>query len=151
VIRAFEYYFFDAFHFNFALVPIFYMQQGMLNGQKKFDSDYIKVNLQVLFFQEEGIHYAYMPSLDLTGYGHSKKEASASLTIVFEEFLRYTLKKKTLLTELQRLGWKLKSKTKPMLAPRMSDLIKSNEQLKEIINSKNFSSSSYPVQLPAVA
>ncbi len=37
---------------------------------------------------------------------------------------------------MQMLGWKIKSKKKPMYAPQMSDLINMNEQLKEIVNSK---------------
>lgn len=127
------------------------MQQGNLKGEKKFGNKSIKVNLQVLFFEEDNIYYAYMPSFDLTGYGNTEKEAKESLTVVLDEFLRYTLNKNTLFLEMQRLGWKIKSKKKPMYAPQMSDLINTNDQLKEIVNSKQYTTSNYQVNLPAFA
>ncbi|MEI9933761.1 MAG: hypothetical protein WDM71_02675 [Ferruginibacter sp.] len=104
------------------------MQKGHISGEKKFGSKNIKVNLQVLFFDEDGIYYAYMPSLDLTGYGNTEEEANKSLAVVLDEFLRYTLNKNTFIIELKRLGWKIKSKNKPMSAPQMSDLINTNDQ-----------------------
>jgi len=127
------------------------MQQGNLKGEKKIGTKSVKVDLQVLFFEEDNIQYAYMPSFDLTGYGNTAAEAKESLTIVLDEFLRYTLNKNTLFLEMQRLGWKIKSKTKPMYAPQMSDLINTNEQLKDIVNSKQYSTSNYQVKIPAFA
>ena len=127
------------------------MQRGNLKGQKDFGTKTIKGELQVLFFEEDGIHYAYMPSFDLTGYGSTEDQAKESLTIVLDEFLRYTLHKNTLFIEMQRLGWKIKSKKKPMYAPQMSDLINTNDQLKDIVNSKQYTTSNYQVNVPAYA
>jgi hypothetical protein len=127
------------------------MQQGNLKGEKSFGKKYIKVDLQVLFFQEDNIHYAYMPSFDLTGYGNTDEEARSSLTVVLDEFLRYTLNKNTFFIELQRLGWKIKSSKRPMYAPQMSDLINTNDQLKDIVNSKQYTTSNYEVNVPAFA
>ena len=127
------------------------MQEGNLKGEKKIGTKSVKVDLQVLFFEEDDIHYAYMPSFDLTGYGNTEEEAKVSLTVVVDEFLRYTLNKNTLFIEMQRLGWKIKSKTKPMFAPQMSDLINTNEQLKDIVNTKQYATSNYQVSLPAFA
>ena len=127
------------------------MQQGNLKGEKKIGIKSIKVDLQVLFFEEDNIHYAFMPSFDLTGYGNTEEEAKESLTVVLDEFLRYTLNKNTLFIEMQRLGWKIKSKKKPMYAPQMSDLINTNDQLKDIVNSKQYTTSNYQVNVPAFA
>ncbi|MEO5991344.1 MAG: hypothetical protein ABIP68_06875 [Ferruginibacter sp.] len=127
------------------------MKQGNLKGEKKFGSKSVKVDLQVLFFEEDNIQFVYMPSFDLTGYGNTKEEAKESLTVVLDEFLRYTLNKNTLFLEMERLGWKVKSKSKPMFAPQMSELINSNEQLKDIINSKEYSTSNYQVNVPVFA
>ena len=127
------------------------MQQGKLKGEKKIGIKSIKVDLQVLFFEEDNIHYAFMPSFDLTGYGNTEEEAKESLTVVLDEFLRYTLNKNTLFIEMQRLGWKIKSKKKPMYAPQMSDLINTNDQLKDIVNSKQYTTSNYQVNVPAFA
>ena len=127
------------------------MQQANLQGEKKIGSKYVKLSLQVLFFEEDKIHYAYMPSFDLTGYGKTEGEAKESLTVVLDEFLRYTLNKNTLFIEMQRLSWKIKSKKRPMHAPQMSDLINSNDQLKDIVNSKQYTTTNYQVNVPAFA
>ena len=92
-----------------------------------------------------------MPSFDLTGYGNTALEAYESLRVVLDEFLRYTLNKNTLFIEMQRLGWKIKSKTKPIYAPQMSDMINTNDLLKDIINSKQYTTSNYQVNVPAFA
>lgn len=127
------------------------MQQGNLMEEKEIGTKSIKVDLKVLFFEEDNIHYAYMPSFDLTGYGNTEEEAKKSLTVVLDEFLRYTLNKNTLFIEMQRLGWKIKSKKKPLYAPQMSDLINTNDQLKDIVNSRQYTTSNYQVNLPAFA
>ena len=127
------------------------MQQGNLKGEKQFGTKSVKVDLQVLIFEEDNIHYAYMPSFDLMGYGNTEENAKESLTVVLDEFLRYTLNKNTLFIEMQRLGWKIRSKQKPMYAPQMSEMINMNEQLKDIVNSKQYTSSNYQVNIPALA
>jgi hypothetical protein len=65
--------------------------------QQKSDTRSIKVDLPVLYFMEDNLHYAYMPSLDLTGYGNTVEEANESLSIVMEEFLSYTMSKRACL------------------------------------------------------
>ncbi len=127
------------------------MQQENLAGEKIFGTKTVKINLPVLFFSEDNICYAYMPSFDLTGYGNTEEEARQSLTIVLDEFLRYTLNKNTLFIEMQRLGWKIKSKRKPMHAPQISELINTNPQLKEIVNYKQYTTSEYQVNVPDFA
>lgn len=127
------------------------MQEANLSGENIFGKKSVKIDLQVLFFEEDNLFYAYMPSFDLTGYGNTDQEAKESLKIVLDEFIRYTLNKNTLFIEMQRLGWKMESTKKLMHAPQMSDLIKSNDQLKEIINYKQYSTSSYQVNVPTLA
>ena len=126
------------------------MQEINLSQEKKNRSNSMKVNLQVFLFEEDNIYFAYMPSFDLTGYGETAEEAKESLTIILDEFLRYTSDKKTLLIEMQRLGWDIKDKKKSMRAPQISDMINSNEQLKEIINSKQYTASNYQTNIPAL-
>ncbi len=108
------------------------MQQANLSGEKNFSGKSIKINLPVILFNEDGIYYAFIPSFDLTGYGRTQDEANESLTVVLDEFLRYTINKNTFLLELKRLGWKITSKKKPMVAPQMSDLINTSEQWKKL-------------------
>ncbi|MBA4139037.1 MAG: hypothetical protein H0X70_00780 [Segetibacter sp.] len=125
------------------------MQQANLSGEKNFSGKSIKINLPVILFNEDGIYYAFIPSFDLTGYGRTQDEANESLTVVLDEFLRYTINKNTFLLELKRLGWKITSKKKPMVAPQMSDLINTSEQLKEIVNYKKYTTSDLQVNMPS--
>ncbi len=127
------------------------MQEAKLSDEFQFGGKTLTVNLKVLFFEEDKIHFAFVPSLDLTGYGKTSKEANESLKVVLDEFLRYTIEKNIFFLELQRLGWDIKNKKKPMMPPELSDLININEQLKDIINHKQYTTSNYPVKLPVFA
>lgn len=84
-----------------------------------FQKDYknrvgeVKVNLLLIHFKDEsGINFIYSPHLDLTGYGNNLRDAKKSFEIVFEDFVDYTLKKKTLGKILTNLGWELKGTLK---------------------------------------
>lgn len=127
------------------------MQDLKISGEKHYGKSTINFDLPLFLFEEDKIWFAYLPSLDLTGYGNNEIEAKESLTVVLDEFFRYTLNKNTLISEMKRLGWQIKSKKKPMHAPEISDLIKTNDQLKEIINFKEYSTSHYQVNVPAFA
>ena len=127
------------------------MQNLQLAGEQKYGQATVKVDVPVMLFEEEKTWFAYMPSFDLTGYGNNTDEAKESLKIVLDEFIRYSLNKKTFFDELARLGWEIKSKKRPIHAPRMSDLIQKNDQLKDIINSKQYSTATYQVNVPAYA
>lgn len=127
------------------------MQKGSLSTEWANGNNTVTLNVQVIMFEEDGIQYTYIPSFDLTGYGKTQKEAQQSLNIVLNEFLRYTINKKTFIPELKRLGWKIRSKSKPMTAPNLSELVTSNEQLKDIMDHKQFTSSNYQVNVPSYA
>jgi len=128
-----------------------FMQQGNLKGEKDFNGQTVKLDVPIVLFEEDNIHYAYIPSFDLLGYGTTPEEARESMTIVLDEFLRYSLNKNTFFIELKRLGWIIKSKRKPMKAPQMSEMINTNEQLRDIINHKKYSTSNHSVNMPAFA
>lgn len=127
------------------------MQGERLSAKFENNNEKLKFNLTVLFFKEDNIQYAFIPSLDITGYGNTKEEARQSLEIMVAEFLKYTMNKKTLLDELKNLGWKIKKKNKPFTALQITDLLNKNSELKEIINTKQYSTSSFNVNLPAFA
>lgn len=127
------------------------MQGINLTGEQQYGSNHVKLSTQVFLFEEDGVFFVYNPSFDLTGYGNNKDEAMESFQIVLDEFFKYTLNKNTLFLELQRLGWKIKSKKKKMYAPQISDMINTNDQLKDIVNSKQYSTSDYQVNVPAYA
>lgn len=125
------------------------MQNLQLIGKGHFGKTTVSVDVPVMLFEEENLWYAYLPSFDLTGYGHDANEARESLKITLDEFIRYTLNKKTFFEELKRLGWEIKRKNKPFKAPSISDLMKENEELKELVDMKRYSKDIYSVNLPA--
>jgi len=65
----------------------------------------MKVNLFLIHFQDEKkVHFVFSPHLDLTGYGYTLKNAKKSFSIVLDDFIDYTLNKKTISKVLADLG-----------------------------------------------
>lgn len=125
------------------------MELEVLQAQGKTEEGTGGIMLQVLFFEEDDTHFGYMPSLDLTGCGSTIQEAKDSLAVVFDEFLDYALQNNTLLSEMKRLGWSIREETNEVFAPLMSEMIATNEELREIINTKQYFTSTYRVDFPA--
>ena len=105
-----------------------------------------EVKVRILLFHftdEQGIHFVYSPHLDLTGYGHSLTEAKTSFEVVFEDFLDYTIKKATLGSLLQKMGWKKQKGTlkKPVksLSPSITTVIAGNKYISDLFDK-------YPLQ-----
>ena len=120
-----------------------------IKGEWSNDKHSVKVEVPVMFFTEDDMYYAYIPALDVTGYGNSEEEAKKSLEVSLSEFFRYTLNKNTFSLELQRLGW---NKTRKMYkAPEISSQLMANEQLRDIVNNKEYRTSTYDVAMPAFA
>ncbi len=129
------------------------MAQYIFEGDYKNKSGNIKVKLLLFHFQDEkNIHFIYSPHIDLTGYGKNIAEAKKSFNIVFEDFIDYTLKKKTLGKVLSILGWKLKGSTKKpkkILAPSITSVIKENRYVSEIFDKYPVNTYHQEVGIPA--
>jgi len=114
------------------------MGQYIFKGKYQNKSASVKVQLLLFHFTDENnVHFIYSPHLDLTGYGTDQEEAKKSFNIVFEDFVDYTLTKKTLGKVLTSLGWELKGsakKPKKVLAPSITSVIKDNEYVSEIFD-----------------
>ena len=95
----------------------------------------------------------YAPTLDLFGYGKTKKEAEESFEITLDEFMRYTVNKGTLIPELKRLGWEVsENKKKPkFIAPLLSYLLTDNKQFNEIFNKGEYHKYNQQISIPAFA
>jgi hypothetical protein len=127
------------------------MSELKLQGQWQGSGKLITIDAQIFFFEEDGINIAYLPSLDLSGYGNDFEEAEASLKHTLNEFLKYTTNKNTLFVELKRLGWKIKSPKRKMEAPPISDMLANNDQLKDLVNNKQYKTSTFPISIPSFA
>lgn len=110
----------------------------------------IDVELAIIEFKEDGLYFLYSPALDITGYGKTKSEARESYRLTVEEFMRYTINKRTLLKELEKLGWTI-SKNKEVFVPKLSALIQKRAYLEEILTEKKFNKSDERLTIPAFA
>ncbi|MEQ9297020.1 MAG: hypothetical protein RIF33_00580 [Cyclobacteriaceae bacterium] len=121
---------------------------GSFNAQ---DGTQLGVSVPVILFEDEGLHFMMCPPLDITGYGDTPEEAEASYKIMMDEFLDYTLKKKTLIKELTRLGWKVKKNNlkKPVQPPTITEVAKHNQEVNRIINEINYQKVTRQVAIPA--
>jgi hypothetical protein len=65
------------------------MSELKLKGQWQGSGKKVSIDAQLFFFEEDGINIAYLPSLDLSGYGKNFEEAEASLKHTLNEFRTY--------------------------------------------------------------
>ncbi len=104
----------------------------------KFTSSYndgknsINLELSLYLWEENGIHYVYSPSLDVTGYGNTEVEAKTSFEVTLDEFITYTHNKKTIFEELEHLGWAVNKKKKRVHSPDLEELLSDNESFRNI-------------------
>jgi hypothetical protein len=112
----------------------------------------VKANIVLISFKEQDNYIVYSPHLEVTGYGKSEDEAMQSFNHCLGVFLDYTVNKKTLHKELISLGWELKKGTikRPLKvnAPSMSDLLKHNSALEELLNKQNITTMQKEVAIP---
>jgi len=129
------------------------MAQYRFKAGYENQSGSVKVMLLLFHFEDEKkVHFIYSPHLDLTGYGNNIEEAKDSFAIVFEDFVDYTLKKKTLSKVLTGLGWELKGTAKnpkKILAPSITSVIKDNEYVSEIFDKYPVNTYHQEVGLPS--
>ncbi len=128
---------------------------GDLRARGKYQNKqgYVEVDIPLISFKEDDTIIIYSPALDLSGYGENEEEARNSFGIALEEFIKYTLNKKTLKSELEKLGWKLinKKSHKTYVPPYLNHLLSSKEYLSNIVNEKDFKSYRQKIQMPAYA
>ncbi len=83
---------------------------------------------------------------------NSLQDAKDSFTIVYEDFIDYTLTKNFLGAVLKELRWEIKGTTKKLKAPTMSEVVKTNDYVsKTFDNYPIVQTSQQEVRLPAFA
>lgn len=127
------------------------MRNLKVSGNWKEGLATVKVNLPVMIFKEDNVNIAYVPVLDLSGYGNGEEEALSSLEIVMKEYFSYGIRKNTLIEDLKAHGWTVRKKTKPYIAPELTDLINKNEYLHDIVNSRDYRMQRMDVDMPQYA
>lgn len=131
------------------------MGEYIFQGGYKNKTGEVKVKLLLIHFKDEnGIDFIYSPHLDLTGYGNNIADAKKSFEVVFEDFVDYTLKKRTLGKVLTHLGWELKGtlkKPKKVLVPSIASVIGNNNYVSEIFDKYPVKTFHKEVEIPAFA
>lgn len=110
------------------------------------NQDFVEIEVPVIFFEEDGLFYAHIPFLDIMGYGNTEKEASASMDVMIEEFVNYTVSNNTLDAVLKELGWRKKGGP-----PTLTEQIRHDDYLQNIINNHNIRTDKKNISLPAFA
>ena len=131
------------------------MANYLFEGSYKNIGGNVVVRLLLVHFQDEkGVHFVYSPHLDLTGYGNSYGEAKKSFKITMEDFVDYTVKKKTIGKVVTELGWKVKGSIKKpgkVIAPSISSIIGKNDHISEIFDKYPANTFHEEVGIPAHA
>ena len=108
----------------------------------------VKMQLPVVaYVDDNSIHYRYCPALDLTGYGHSDREAKSSFKQTLKLYLDYTVNKQTLIDDLKACGWRLRSRIN-LVSPPFSDLLKHNKDFENIVEKCNFKKFTHELEIP---
>jgi len=111
-------------------------------------SHILSMKLVVLSFKVVNIYNVYCPSLNLVGCGCTQEEADNSFRVVFEEYIRDTTDNKTLIKDLESLGWNIKGE-KP-IPPNILESVKIDKELENIFNNYDFVKHSISVEIPFV-
>jgi hypothetical protein len=126
------------------------MEKNQVNAKYVHGKNTVEINLSIFTWEEEKVHFVYSPALDLTGYGNNKKEAKEHFECVLEDYLKYTHNKKTIFTELEKLGWLINKKRKRVSAPDFEDMLADNEHFNDLYKTKNLKKENSKVSLTLV-
>lgn len=112
-------------------------------------NELISIRVSVYMFEEGGSKIAFCPSLDLSGYGRTKKDAAADLEFVLKHWLMDQIENKTLREDLVAHGWEMESDGCAK-EPSFAETVRRNAQLKRLGN-KEFSKKNKQLRLPCYA
>ena len=102
-------------------------KKGYVTGTIQTEKKEVSIDLPIIQFEEDGSNIVYCPAIDVYGYGLTAAEAEKSFSTVLFEFLKYTINKGTLYTDLKRLGWTIsKNKNNKITPPPMTQLLSEN-------------------------
>lgn len=86
----------------FSMISLFF-HEIVLQGNKEIKMNSDK-NPPVIIFRENNFVIAYCPTLELSGYGYSEKEARDSFDIVLSEFLKYSAANEAKASDVRKSG-----------------------------------------------
>ena len=127
-------------------------KQGTMEGQWAIGKNMIKCVLPLISFFEDNCFITFCPALDISGYGENETEADNSFEVVLSEYFKYTVNKKTLAEDLEKMGWTIrKSMHKKPIPPTMGKLLETNEDFNRIFNNNDFRKTNRTINIPSFA
>ena len=85
---------------------------------------------------DKDMFIAFCPSLNLVGYGNGEEKAKKDFEWIMKDYLDDMTAQVTLEQDLLNHGWKEAQKT--FKEPMVSDMVNTNEQLRNVVNSSNY-------------
>jgi uncharacterized protein YajQ (UPF0234 family) len=124
-------------------------------GNLSFKAEYrdrkgnLTTGLSLYTFKEDNMTIVYCPALDMSACGNTVEEAKKDFSERFRLYLSYCMNKNTLIEDLQKHGWSVKSlKQRKMKAPTTKEMLDKNSTLKDIIYNKEYSKIEELVEMP---
>ncbi|MDO9634217.1 MAG: hypothetical protein Q7J05_04130 [Paludibacter sp.] len=125
------------------------MAKGVFHAELNSSTHKLSVKLELYKFKEDNAFIMYCPALDLSTSGKSEEEAEQSFSETFQIYINYCIHKRTLVEDLQKNGWDVRSmKQRKMKAPDTKKLLSINETLREIVYNRNYEKTSRSVEIP---
>lgn len=124
-------------------------QNGNTMDKINVSSEKVSSELAIFLFREDDNFIAYSPALDLSGYGKTEEDARNSFNIVLKEYFDYAINEGTLYEDLKSHGWLLKKHK--IETPKISVLVRQNDELSNILDKKDFKKYHEPIKVPALA
>ena len=108
-------------------------------GELTLNGKTVSAGLELYKFKEEGMTIIYCPALDLSAYGEDERSAKKSFSETFRLYVTYCLNKNTLIEDLKKYGWAVKSlNQKHIKAPTTQKLLEKSATLREIVYRRNY-------------
>lgn len=101
------------------------------------NEEYLKVALDVFFFEDDGYTIAYCPALDLSAAGLDLENAKAEFAQVFSEYAMDCIEQNTLSSDLIAHGWQLRERGYD--SPSVTQLLIGNSTLRDILDNRCYS------------
>ena len=128
------------------------MQTHSFDAQYSDGRTKVSFSVGVYLFKEGETFIAYCPALDVSGYGNTETESKESFAQSVGMYIEYCLHKNTLVQDLQKHGWSIKSmKQRKIKAPDFDTMLRNNEDFREIIETKDYTKYSENVRIPVMA
>ena len=124
------------------------MEKRGLSGNIEHGDKLVSVQLNVYSFKEDESFIAYCPALDLSSYGTTENNAMKSFEEVLTLTIKYMINKNTLVEDLQKHGWHIKSlKQKKIKSPTVEQMLQSNKVLRDILDNKEYRKYNHQVKI----